>query len=130
MFEAIFEKLEQLKQTGPRPTSESTTDLSTQEDSGDEAENLMETDDEEEDNLRQKRIMLSLMMRWKSKILFSFLDQEREDQSDDDQQYVDDKPEVNNSEPKKEKDHPSKKLKDRLEKYLKELPVLGFNSGK
>ena len=63
--------------------------------------------------------------------LYRALDQEREDQSDDDdQQYVDDKPEVNNSEPKKEKDHPLKKLKDRLEEYLKELPVLGFNSGK
>ena len=33
-------------------------------------------------------------------------------------------------EPKKEKDHPLKKLQDRLEEYLKELPVLGFNSGK
>ena len=46
------------------------------------------------------------------------------------QEYVDDKPEVNSPEPTKKKDHPLKKLRDRFDNYLKELPVLGFNSGK
>ena len=31
---------------------------------------------------------------------------------------------------KEKKESPLKKLKDRLEEYLKELPVIGFNSGK
>ena len=45
LFGAIYEKLEPLKQTGPSPS----TDTSAQEDSEDEGEDLMETDDEEED---------------------------------------------------------------------------------
>ena len=48
LFEAIDEKLEQLKQKVLRPTTESNIDLSAQEDSGDEGEDLMETDEEED----------------------------------------------------------------------------------
>ena len=51
LFEVCFQELERLKQTGPRPTTDNTTDLSTQEDSEDEGENLMEPDDEEEDTI-------------------------------------------------------------------------------
>ena len=57
------------------------------------------------------------------------LDHERENQSDD-EEYVDDKPEANHPEPQKKKVHPLKKLRERFEEYLEELPVLGFNSGK
>lgn len=37
---------------------------------------------------------------------------------------------MTNPEPYKKKEHPLKKLRDRLEEYLRELPVLGSNSGK
>ena len=58
------------------------------------------------------------------------LDHKREDQSHDDQGNVDEKPEDHSPQTKKTKQQPLKKLRDCLEEYLKELPVLGFNSGK
>ena len=132
LFEAIDEKLEQLKQTVPRPTTESNIDLGAQEDSGDEGEDLLETDEEEEDiesETKEDRAFLDDEVEEQGPSFYRALDREREEQSDDDQEYIDDKP-VNNPEPKNKKDHPLKKLRDRLEEYLKELPVLGFNSGK
>lgn len=58
------------------------------------------------------------------------LDREREECCDDGQEYEENKQETCSTEPKKKKDHPLKKLRERLEEYLEELPVLGFNSGK
>lgn len=57
------------------------------------------------------------------------LNREREAFRDSDQEYEDGNPELTTPEPSKEKKHPSKKLKDRFEEYLKELYVLGFISG-
>ncbi|CAH3180090.1 unnamed protein product, partial [Porites lobata] len=48
LFEAIDQKLEEIKQKSEKQTGESGTDVSVQEDSDDEGEDLMETDDEEE----------------------------------------------------------------------------------
>ena len=81
----------------------------------------METDDEEEATESEKeedRAFLDDEVEEQGPSFYRALDQEREDESDDDQGYVDDKPEVNSSEPKKKKDHPLKKLRDRLEEYL------------
>ena len=67
------------------------------------------------------------------KIVSSFyraLDRENEDQSENDQECAYDRPEDNSPEPKKKKVHPLKKLRDRFQEYLQELPVLGFNSGR
>lgn len=49
LFEAIDQKLEEIKQKSEQQTGESGTDVSVQEDSDDEGEDLMETDNEEED---------------------------------------------------------------------------------
>ena len=56
------------------------------------------------------------------------LDHQCEDKCDDDPGNVNEKPEDHSPQTKKTKEHPLKKLRDRLEEYLKELPVLGFNS--
>lgn len=57
------------------------------------------------------------------------LDRELEEESDK-EEYVNNKPLRNTQEPKKTKDDPLKKLWDRLEDHLAELPVVSFNSGK
>ena len=66
--------------------------------------------------------------------LYRALDRQREDKTGmmikgmNDQ--GDEKPEDHSPQTKKKKEHPLNKLRDRLEEYLKELPILGFNSGK
>ena len=52
---------------------------------------------------------------------YGALEQERADQSDGNQ------PRVNTPKPEKETVKPLKKLRDRLEEYLKVFPVIGFN---
>ena len=92
----------------------------------------METDDEEEDiesETEEDRAFVDDEVE-QGPSFYRALDQEREECSDDGEQYEDNGREVNSPQPKKKKDHPLKILKDRLEDYLKELPVLGFNSGK
>lgn len=74
-------------------------------------------------------------MAWRRSKGLSFyraLDCEREAINDEvlDEEYVDNKPEVASPEPTKKEDSPLKKLRDWFEEYLKELPVLGFNSAK
>ena len=54
------------------------------------------------------------------------LDREKKDQSENDHECAYD----NSPEPERKKVHPSEKLRDRFQKYLQELAVLGFNSGK
>ena len=133
LFEAIDQKLEEIKQKSEQQTGESGTDVSVQEDSDDEGEDLMETDDEEEDiesETEEDRAFLDDEVESEQGASFyRALDRERENQSDD-EEYVDDKPEANHPEPQKKKVHPLKKLRERFEEYLEELPVLGFNSGK
>ena len=133
LFEAIDQKLEEIKQKSEQQTGESGTDVSVQEDSDDEREDLMETDDEEEDiesETEEDRAFLDDEVESEQGASFyRALDRERENQSDD-EEYVDDKPEANHPESQKKKVHPLKKLRERFEEYLEELPVLGFNSGK
>ena len=133
LFEAIDQKLEEIKQKSEQQTGESGTDVSVQEDSDDEGEDLMETDDEEEDiesETEEDRAFLDDEVESEQGASFyRALDRERENQSED-EEYVDDKPEANHPEPQKKKVHPLKKLRERFEEYLEELPVLGFNSGK
>ena len=133
LFEAIDQKLEEIKQKSEQQTGESGTDVSVQEDSDDEGEDLMETDDEEEDiesETEEDRAFLDDEVESEQGASFyRALDRERENQSDD-EEYVDDKPEANHPESQKKKVHPLKKLRERFEEYLEELPVLGFNSGK
>ncbi|CAH3160600.1 unnamed protein product [Porites lobata] len=133
LFEAIDQKLEEIKQKSEQQTGESGTDVSVQEDSDDEGEDLMETDDEEEDiesETEEDRAFLDDEVESEQGASFyRALDRERENQSDD-EEYVDDKPEANHPEPQKKKVHPLKKLRGRFGEYLEELPVLGFNSGK
>ena len=92
------------------------------------------TDDEDEDiefETEEDRAFLDVEEIEEQGVSFyRALDREREDQSHDDQGIVDKKPEDHSPQTKKKKEHPLKKLRDRLEEYLKELPVLGFNSGK
>ena len=64
LFEAIDQKLKEIKQKSEQQTGESGTDVSIQEDSDDEGEDLMETDDEEED-IESEKIVPSWMMKWK-----------------------------------------------------------------
>ena len=61
---------------------------------------------------------------------YQALDRQRKDKCDDDPGNVNEKPEHHSAQTKKTKEHSLKRLRDRLEEYLKELPVLGFNSGK
>ena len=58
------------------------------------------------------------------------LDNRREKQHKEFPEYTNEKTEVNRPGPTRKREHPLKKLRNRLEEYLKELPVLGFNSGK
>ena len=134
LFEAIAQKLEDLKQkshTG-EVTRENNIEDSVQEDSDEEGD-LMDTDDDEEDiesENEKDHAFIDEEVEEQGVSLYRALDREPENQSEDyDEEYVDDKPEVNSPEPKKKKkDHPLKKLRDRFKDYLKQLPVLGFNS--
>ena len=94
----------------------------------------MDTDDEDEDiesETEEDRAFLdNEEIEEQGASFYWALGRQREDNSDDDQGTVDEKPEDHSPQTKKTKAHPLKKLRDRLEEYLKELPVLGFNSGK
>ena len=133
IFKAIDQKLEEIKQKSDQATAVSNVDVSAQEDSEDEGEDLMETDDEEEDiksETEEDRAFLDDAVEEQGPSFYRALDREQEECSDDDQEYEENKQETCSTEPKKKKDHPLKKLRERLEEYLEELPVLGFNSGK
>lgn len=72
------------------------------------------------------------MKRWRIKEppFTEVFDREREGKEEKEYLDTNEMPKVTNPEPYKKKEHPLKKLRDRLDEYLRELPVLGFNSGK
>ncbi|KAL9973270.1 hypothetical protein ACROYT_G019700 [Oculina patagonica] len=134
VFEAIEKKLEDLQQTS-EPSGQQYCGNSVQEqDSDDEGEDLMDTDDEEEDiesETEEDRAFIDNEVEEEEGLSFyRAFDRERENKDHQDHLFVEKTPEKNDPEPMKKKEHPLKKLKYRLEEYLKELPVLGFNSGK
>ena len=133
VFDAIEKRLEDLEQTS-EPTRQKDGGCNVQEDSDDEGEDLMDTDDETEDSdseTEEDRAFIDdEVEREQGLSFYRALDREREMQINNDQEDVDDGIEVKSPEPLKRKEHPLKKLKNRLEEYQKELPVLGFNSGK
>lgn len=130
IFEAIDQKLEELKQKSEEPTTE----IETQEDSDDEGEDLMESDGEEEESeceTEEDRAFIDdEVAEDQGASFYRAFDRERA--GEEVEEYLDtvEKLKVTNPEPYKKKEHPLKKLRDRLEEYLRELPVLGFNSGK
>ena len=135
LFEAIDQKLQDLEQKSEAgdPSRTNTVENLTQEDSDDEGEDLMDTDDEEEDiesETEEDRVFIDDDVEEQGASFYRALDRENEDQSENDQECAYDRPEDNSPEPKKKKVHPLKKLRDRFQEYLQELPVLGFNSGK
>ena len=135
LFEAIDQKLQDLQQKSEscEPSRDNKLEDSTQEDSDDEGEDLMDTDDEEEEiesETEEDRVFIDDDVEEQGASFYRALDREHEDQSENDHECEYDRPEENSPEPKKKKVHPLKKLRDRFQEYLQELPVLGFNSGK
>ncbi|KAL9984700.1 hypothetical protein ACROYT_G007026 [Oculina patagonica] len=129
VFDAIDQKLEEIKQQSDQSTRES----NIQEGSDDKAD-LMETDDDEDEEIESEKedqaFLDNEVEEEQGPSFYRALDREREDE-DSNEDYVQHKPEVTSTEPTKKKEHPlKKKLRDRLVEYLKELPVIGFNSGK
>ena len=122
LFEEIDEKL------GPDDQNEQNT--SEDEDSDDEGEDLMETDNEEEEEIESETeedqaFLDDEELEEDGPSLYRAFNMERTDQEPIQHERV-----SANAKEKKKKESPLKKLKDRLEEYLKELPVIGFNSGK
>ena len=135
LFEAIDQKLQDLQQKSEscEPSRDKTVEDSTQEDSHDEGEDLMDTDDEEEEiesETEEDRVFIDDDVEEQGASFYRALDREHEDQSENDHECEYHRPEDNSPEPKERKVHPLKKLRDRFQEYLQELPVLGFNSGK
>ena len=124
IFEAIDNKSGKEKESS-RTQSETSFGENNEEDEG---EDLMDTDGEEDDmesETEEDRAFIDdERVEEEGPSFFRALEQERAEQSDVNQ------PRVNTPEPEKKTVKPLKKLRDRLENYLKELPVLGFNSGK
>ena len=135
LFEAIDQKLQDLQQKSEAgdPSKTNTVENLTQEDSDDEGEDLMDTDDEEEEiesETEEDRVFIDDDVEEQGASFYRALDREHEDQSENDHECEYHRPEDNSPEPKEKKVHPLKKLRDRFQEYLQELPVLGFNSGK
>ena len=106
----------------------------TQEDSDDEGEHLMDTDNEEEGDIESEteddHAFIDDDGEEQGDSFYGAFDREREEQSENDRECAYDEPEDNSPQPKKKNVHPLEKLRDQLQEYLQELPVLGFNSGK
>ena len=124
IFEAIDNKSGKEKDSS-RTQSETNVGENNEEDEG---EDLMDTDGEEDDMESEtgedRAFIDDERVEEEGPSFYRALEQERAEQSDVNQ------PRVNTPEPEKKTVKPLKKLRDRLENYLKELPVLGFNSGK
>ena len=93
----------------------------------------MDTDDEEEEiesETEEDRAFIDDDVEEQGASFYRALDRQHEDQSENDHECEYHRPEDNSPEPKEKKVHPLKKLRDRFQEYLQELPVLGFNSGK
>ena len=139
LFEAIDQKLQEIKQRSNGPSGDKTLvitndNFGTHEDVDDVGEDLMDTDDEDEDieaETEEDRAFLDdEKIEGQGALFYRALDHQRKDKCDDDPGNVNEKPEDHSAQTKKTKEHPLKRLRDRLEENLKELPVLGFNSGK
>ena len=100
--------------------------------SDEEGEDIMETDSEEEleSETEEDREFLDddEEVEEQGPSFYRALDRERERHSDDDDDSV--QREDSTQEHMKKKVNPLKKMREKLEDYLKELPVVGFNSGK
>ena len=122
LFEEIDEKL------GPDDQNEQHN--SEEEDSNNEGEDLMNTDDEEEEEIDSETeedlaFLNDEELEEEGPSFYQAFNMERPDQ-----ELIQHERASVNAKEKKKKESPLKKLKDRLEGYLKELPVIGFNSGK
>ena len=101
--------------------------------SDEEGEDIMETDSEEEElesETEEDREFLDddEEVEEQGPSFYRALDRQRERHSDDDDDSV--QREDSTQEHTKKKVNPLKKMREKLEDYLKELPVVGFNSGK
>lgn len=133
VFDAIDQKLQKLKQKSEEPTLEDDTCVSTLEDSDDEGEDLMESHEEEEsesETEEDRAFIDDEVVEDQGASCYRVFDREREGKEEKEYLDTDEMPKVTDPEPYKKKEHPLKKLRDRLDEYLRELPVLGFNSGK
>lgn len=123
LFEAIDKRLE-------KKEKESRFD---QEDGNDEGEDLLDTDGEEkeiESETEEDRAFLDDEVEdEKSPSFYRALDQKHGRLADEDFNRKDSTNKTK-TEPEKKRQTSLQKLRDRLEDYLKELPVLGFNFGK
>ena len=94
----------------------------------------MDTDNEEDEDIESEteddHAFIDDDGEEKGDSFYGAFDREREEQSENDHECAYDKPEDNSPEPRKKNVHPLEKLRDQLQEYLQELPVLGFNSGK
>ena len=128
LFDAINEKLEKNAREQTKRN-----DCAEEEDSDDEGEDIMETDNEEEDiesETEEDRAFLDDEVEEQGPSFYRALDNRREKQRKEFPEYTNEKTEVKRPGPTRKREHPLKKLRNRLDEYLKELPVLGFNSGK
>ena len=121
LFEEIDEKLS--------PNDQNEQHTSEEEDSDDEGEDLMETDDEEEEEIESETEDRAFLddeeLEEEGPSFYRAFNMERPDQ-----EPIQHERDSVNAKEKKKKECPLKKLKDPLEEYLKELPVIRFNSGK
>ena len=92
----------------------------------DDEEEEEEEEESEEETEKDRAFIDDDTMEEQGASFYRAFDREHEKQDLD----VKNKPKITTSEFAKKKEHPLKKLRDRLVEYLRELPVLGFNSGK
>ena len=121
IFEAIDQKLEELKQKSEEPTTE----IETQEDSDDEGEDLMESDEEEgesESETEEDRSFIEdEVVEDQGASFYQAFDRERAGEKVE--EYLDtvEKPKVINPEPYKKKEHPLKKIRAPISSTLRSL---------
>ena len=107
-FEAIEQKLKDLQQKSEasNPSKTNTVENLNQEDSDDEGEDRMDTENEEEDiesETEEDRAFIDGDVEEQGASFYRVLDREREEQSENDHECAYDKPEDSSREPKKEK---------------------------
>ena len=108
LFEAIDQKLQDLQQKSEAsdPSKSNTVENLTQEDSDDEGEDLMDTDDEQEEiesETEEDRAFIDHDVEEQGASLYRALDREHEDQSENDHECEYHRPEDNSPEPKGKK---------------------------
>ena len=137
LFQSIDERLGETRKqdTPPRSTIVSEERHRIYENSDEEGEDVMEIDSEEEEELESETEEDGAFLDDDEEVeeeqgpsFYRALDRQRERHIDDDEDSV--QREDSTQEHTKKKVNPLKKLRERLEDYLKELSVVGFNSGK